>query len=79
MGNGEPNGFKSVTAFFPQGTSSSNGIFLDFLTFSLTRFSFEYFDGLNFGLVSVVISGLGPDFTRMESFGKVEEFADTLV
>lgn len=30
-------------------------------------------------LVSVVITGLGPDFTRMESFGKVEEFADTLV
>ncbi|XP_038885576.1 psbP domain-containing protein 3, chloroplastic [Benincasa hispida] len=53
VGNGEPNGFKSVTAFFPQETSSSN--------------------------VSVVISGLGPDFTRMESFGKVEEFADTLV
>ncbi|XP_022155885.1 psbP domain-containing protein 3, chloroplastic isoform X2 [Momordica charantia] len=53
VGNGEPNGFKSVTAFYPQETSSSN--------------------------VSVVISGLGPDFTRMESFGKVEEFADTLV
>ncbi|TYK11331.1 psbP domain-containing protein 3 [Cucumis melo var. makuwa] len=53
VGNGEPNGFKSVTAFFPQETSTSN--------------------------VSVVISGLGPDFTRMESFGKVEEFADTLV
>ncbi|KAH9694047.1 PsbP domain-containing protein 3 [Citrus sinensis] len=29
--------------------------------------------------VSVVITGLGPDFTRMESFGKVEAFADTLV
>ncbi|XP_031270258.1 psbP domain-containing protein 3, chloroplastic isoform X2 [Pistacia vera] len=29
--------------------------------------------------VSVVITGLGPDFTRMESFGKVEEFAETLV
>ncbi|XP_004146765.1 psbP domain-containing protein 3, chloroplastic isoform X1 [Cucumis sativus] len=53
VGNGEPNGFKSVTAFFPQETSTSN--------------------------VSVVISGLGPDYTRMESFGKVEEFADTLV
>lgn len=58
-------------------------IFLDLLSFIyfffLTCFSFEYFDGLKFGLVSVVISGLGPDFTRMESFGKVEEFADTLV
>uniref|UniRef100_I1JSR3 PsbP C-terminal domain-containing protein n=1 Tax=Glycine max TaxID=3847 RepID=I1JSR3_SOYBN len=29
--------------------------------------------------VSVVITGLGPDFTRMESFGKVDEFAQTLV
>ncbi|XP_010539764.1 PREDICTED: psbP domain-containing protein 3, chloroplastic [Tarenaya hassleriana] len=29
--------------------------------------------------VSVVITGLGPDFTRMESFGKVDEFAETLV
>ncbi|XP_021686525.2 psbP domain-containing protein 3, chloroplastic isoform X2 [Hevea brasiliensis] len=29
--------------------------------------------------VSVVITGLGPDFTRMESFGKVEAFAETLV
>lgn len=27
----------------------------------------------------MVITGLGPDFTRMESFGKVEAFADTLV
>lgn len=31
------------------------------------------------GTVSVVITGLGPDYTKMESFGKVEEFADTLV
>lgn len=29
--------------------------------------------------VSVVITGLGPDFTKMESFGKVEAFAETLV
>ncbi|KAJ1427429.1 PsbP family [Sesbania bispinosa] len=29
--------------------------------------------------VSVVITGLGPDFTKMESFGKVDEFAETLV
>ncbi|KAM7260299.1 hypothetical protein ACFE04_016040 [Oxalis oulophora] len=52
-GTGEENGFKSITAFFPQGASNSN--------------------------VSVAISGLGPDFTRMESFGKVDEFAETLV
>ncbi|CAL0326941.1 unnamed protein product [Lupinus luteus] len=53
VGTGEPNGFKSVTAFYPQEVSDSN--------------------------VSVVITGLGPDFTKMESFGKVEEFAETLV
>ncbi|XP_050238540.1 psbP domain-containing protein 3, chloroplastic [Mercurialis annua] len=53
VGSGEPTGFKSVTAFYPQETSTSN--------------------------VSVVITGVGPDFTRMESFGKVEAFAETLV
>ncbi|KAJ4702340.1 Photosystem II reaction center PsbP family protein [Melia azedarach] len=54
VGAGEPNGFKSITAFYPPEASSSSS-------------------------VSVVITGLGPDFTRMESFGKVEAFADTLV
>ncbi|XP_062119276.1 psbP domain-containing protein 3, chloroplastic-like [Humulus lupulus] len=49
----EPDGFKSVTAFYPEGNTSSN--------------------------VSVVITGLGPDFTKIESFGKVDEFAETLV
>lgn len=29
--------------------------------------------------MSVVITGIGPDFTKMESFGKVDEFAETLV
>ncbi|KAF5740983.1 hypothetical protein HS088_TW11G01065 [Tripterygium wilfordii] len=53
VGTGEPNGFKSVTAFYPDEASISN--------------------------VSVVITGLGPDYTRMESFGKVEGFAETLV
>ncbi|KAK1554454.1 hypothetical protein Q3G72_012373 [Acer saccharum] len=53
VGAGEPNGFKSITAFYPEEESNSN--------------------------VSVVITGLGADFTRMESFGKVEAFADTLV
>ncbi|PON90518.1 PsbP family [Trema orientale] len=50
---GEPNGFKSVTAFYPEENTSSN--------------------------VTVVITGLGPDFTKIESFGKVDEFAETLV
>ncbi|KAL5780920.1 hypothetical protein ACOSQ2_011657 [Xanthoceras sorbifolium] len=53
VGVGEPNGFKSITAFYPAEKSNSN--------------------------VSVVITGLGADYTRMESFGKVEAFADTLV
>ncbi|KAM7518065.1 hypothetical protein LguiB_017027 [Lonicera macranthoides] len=29
--------------------------------------------------VSIVITGLGPDFTRLESFGKVDSFAENLV
>ncbi|CAN0924292.1 PsbP domain-containing protein 3, chloroplastic [Linum grandiflorum] len=55
VATGEPNGFKSVTAFYPEEQSSAT-----------TN-------------VSVVITGLGPDFTKMESFGKVEAFAETLV
>ncbi|XVE94362.1 hypothetical protein REPUB_Repub02eG0002400 [Reevesia pubescens] len=54
VGVGEPNGFKSITAFYPEEEAPNSN-------------------------VSVVITGLGPDFTRMESFGKVEAFADTLV
>ncbi|XP_057730026.1 psbP domain-containing protein 3, chloroplastic-like isoform X1 [Arachis stenosperma] len=53
VGIGEPDGFKSITAFYPQEASNSN--------------------------VSVAITGVGPDFTKMESFGKVEEFAETLI
>ncbi|KAL6178799.1 hypothetical protein ACLB2K_050317 [Fragaria x ananassa] len=30
-----------------------------------------------FSSISVIITGLGPDFTKMESFGKVDEFAET--
>ncbi|MFS7996488.1 hypothetical protein Hanom_Chr12g01130551 [Helianthus anomalus] len=29
--------------------------------------------------VSLVITGLGADFTKLESFGKVDEFAENLV
>ncbi|XP_058073389.1 psbP domain-containing protein 3, chloroplastic isoform X2 [Magnolia sinica] len=47
VGAGEPNGYKSVTAFYPTEASNSNG--------------------------------LGPDFTRLESFGKVDAFAESLV
>ncbi|XP_006383793.2 psbP domain-containing protein 3, chloroplastic isoform X2 [Populus trichocarpa] len=53
VGAGEPSGYKSVTAFYPEEASNSS--------------------------VSVVITGLGPDFTRLESFGKVDAFAETLV
>nr|AKM76625.1 photosystem II reaction center PsbP family protein [Melianthus villosus] len=53
VGTGEPNGFKSISAFYPEEDTASN--------------------------VSIAITGLGPDFTRMESFGKVDEFAESLV
>ncbi|XP_077228052.1 photosystem II reaction center PsbP family protein [Tasmannia lanceolata] len=53
VGAGEPNGYKSVTAFYPEEPSNSN--------------------------VSIAITGLGADFTRLESFGKVDAFAESLV
>ncbi|KAK3425107.1 hypothetical protein EUGRSUZ_F01822 [Eucalyptus grandis] len=53
VGKGEPNGFKSVTAFYPKEDSTSN--------------------------ISVAITGIGPDFTKMGSFGKVDAFAESLV
>ncbi|XP_010270561.1 PREDICTED: psbP domain-containing protein 3, chloroplastic isoform X2 [Nelumbo nucifera] len=53
VGAGEDNGFRSVTAFYPEEVYSSN--------------------------VSVVITGLGADFTRLESFGTVDAFAENLV
>lgn len=53
VGAGETDGIKSITAFFPEGVSTSN--------------------------VSVAITGIGPDFTRLESFGKVDAFAESLV
>nr|KYP64892.1 hypothetical protein KK1_019505 [Cajanus cajan] len=52
------------------GTGESNGLK------SVTAF---YPTDASNSNVSVVITGLGPDFTRMESFGKVDEFAQTLV
>ncbi|GER36660.1 photosystem II reaction center PsbP family protein [Striga asiatica] len=53
VGNGEGDGVKSLTAFYPPEASSAN--------------------------VSILITGLGADFTRLESFGKVDEFAETLI
>ncbi|KAL8151460.1 hypothetical protein V2J09_021268 [Rumex salicifolius] len=53
VGSGESDGVRSLTAFYPQQSTTSN--------------------------VSVLITGLGPDFTRLESFGKVDAFAETLV
>ncbi|CAI9115293.1 OLC1v1016160C2 [Oldenlandia corymbosa var. corymbosa] len=53
VGSGEGDGVRSLTAFYPQGSSASN--------------------------VSLVITGLGADFTRLESFGKVDAFAENLV
>ncbi|KAG9456634.1 hypothetical protein H6P81_001142 [Aristolochia fimbriata] len=53
VGAGEPNGFKSVTAFYPEEATNSS--------------------------VTVAITGVGPDFTRLESFGNVDAFAESLV
>ncbi|KAF9613102.1 hypothetical protein IFM89_005581 [Coptis chinensis] len=53
VGEGESDGIRSLTAFYPEESTSSN--------------------------VSVLISGLGADYTKLESFGKVDEFAETLV
>lgn len=53
VGEGQSDGIRSLTAFYPKETSNSN--------------------------VSVLISGLGADYTKLESFGKVDEFAETLV
>ncbi|KAK9129170.1 hypothetical protein Sjap_009657 [Stephania japonica] len=53
VGLGQADGFKSVTAFYPQETTDSN--------------------------VSIAITGIGADFTRLESFGKVDAFAESLV
>ncbi|XP_043708265.1 psbP domain-containing protein 3, chloroplastic [Telopea speciosissima] len=53
VGAGKGDGIRSLTAFYPEETSSSN--------------------------VSILITGLGADFTRLESFGKVDAFAENLV
>ncbi|CAN6453984.1 unnamed protein product [Victoria cruziana] len=53
VGQGEPDGSRTVIAFFPKGNTSSS--------------------------VSLVITGLGPDFTRLESFGNVDAFAENLI
>ncbi|CAO2817472.1 unnamed protein product [Amaranthus hypochondriacus] len=54
VGEGESDGFKSITAFYPEEAASASN-------------------------VSVAITGIGPDFTRLESFGKVDAFAESLV
>nr|AKM76612.1 photosystem II reaction center PsbP family protein [California macrophylla] len=53
IGEGQPKGFNTITAFYPDAASGSN--------------------------VTILISGLGADFTKMESFGNVDAFAETLV
>ncbi|KAJ4966806.1 hypothetical protein NE237_018655 [Protea cynaroides] len=53
IGAGKADGIRSVTAFYPEETSTSN--------------------------VSVLITGLGADYTRLESFGTVDVFAENLV
>lgn len=83
VGTGEPNGYKSITAFYPQEATNSNGILevhLYFYPFASSLIKIHTTNCYQFvAAVSVVITGLGPDFTKMESFGKVDEFAETLV
>lgn len=87
VGTGDSSGFKSLTAFYPKEASSSNGIIVSLIasaSFLVICFFFiSYNLHINFphvgASVSVAITGLGPDFTKMESFGKVDEFAETLV
>ncbi|KNA16164.1 hypothetical protein SOVF_091580 [Spinacia oleracea] len=52
VGVGETDGIKSITAFYPEASTSN---------------------------VSVAITGIGPDFTKLESFGNVDTFAENLV
>ncbi|XP_047325169.1 psbP domain-containing protein 3, chloroplastic [Impatiens glandulifera] len=60
----------ALTVDWQVGAGDSNGIN------SVTAFVPQESSGSN---VSVVITGLGADFTRVESFGKVYEFAESLV
>ncbi|KAM0941539.1 hypothetical protein DsansV1_C16g0139711 [Dioscorea sansibarensis] len=67
----DTNKFKiSVPRGWMVGTGETNSIK------SVTAFYPEEASDSN---VSVVITGIGPDFTRLESFGKVDEFAENLV
>lgn len=82
VGTGEGDGIRALIAFYPTDASSSNGMRKTTL---LWNFCSDYSLMVSWILllllasVSIAITGLGADFTRLESFGKVGEFAETLV
>lgn len=82
IGGGDGNGFKSVTAFYPSEASNSNGIYnclLPHICNNYLEIIQRYIRFQMYLSVSVVITGLGADFTKLESFGKVDAFAENLV
>lgn len=78
VGTGEGDGVRALIAFYPQDTASSNGIKTTFFVIFLLQLQSDDLL-LLLAPVSIVITGLGADFTRLESFGKVDAFAENLV
>lgn len=84
VGAGERSGFKNVTAFFPEQNPNSSGTYATHASFHLPTTNppyipLEIHEFLLHSSVSVVITGIGPDFTSLKSFGNVDEFAENLV
>lgn len=80
VGAGEGDGVRALIAFYPTEAANSNGIMRAQVELfpdnnSLRIIDFEFLARA----VTLVITGLGADFTRLESFGKVDAFAETLV
>lgn len=80
VGAGEGDGVRALIAFYPTEAANSNGrVRAHCRTFSdnnsLRIIDFEFLTRA----VTLLITGLGADFTRLESFGKVDAFAETLV
>lgn len=83
VGNGEGDGVRALIAFYPTEAANSNGIMLscrETFTRQVTRLVSTLLIFLFLlAPVTLVITPLGADFTRLESFGKVDAFAETLV
>lgn len=80
MGTGEGDGVRALIAFYPPEASNSNGMYRDCTGTFPWSIVWWFLDVLLLlASVSIVITGLGADYTRLESFGKVDAFAETLV